>query len=434
MKKFDDLGIPREVLAIILFAAVVIGVTVSIPGATPIVVGWIFQFAPIWLPILLAVVFWQVYIRAIRAQYIADQEMILLEARIPRDVQKSPRAMELIFAGLHISMGETTFIHRWIKGQVRPWFSFELVSIEGNIHFYIWTRKFFQPVIESQVYAQYPEVELYEVEDYAQQITYDPDRYSLWGCDFELTKEDVLPIKTYVDYELDQDPKEEHKIDPLAHVLEFLSSIGPGEQVWIQILIRTDKDKRRKEGSLFALEDRWESELKEKIEEIRKKISTTYIDQQGREQEGFPSPTPGQTDQVKAIERNAAKQQFNTGIRGIYIAEADRFSGSRIPGLTGAFKQYGSEYLNGFKPTRYFAAMDFPWQEFEFQKRWASRKILDAYRRRSWFHPPYETPYYVLTTEELATIYHFPSRSIAAPGLARIPSTKAEPPADLPAA
>ncbi len=39
---------------------------------------------------------------------------------------------------------------------------------------------------------------------------------SIWGCEFKFTKGDGYPIKTYVDYGLDKDPKEEYKVDPLG--------------------------------------------------------------------------------------------------------------------------------------------------------------------------------------------------------------------------
>ena len=49
---------------------------------------------------------------------------------------------------------------RMLKGKFRPWFSLELVSIEGEVHFYIWTQPKFRKLIESQFYSQYPGVEI----------------------------------------------------------------------------------------------------------------------------------------------------------------------------------------------------------------------------------------------------------------------------------
>ena len=39
---------------------------------------------------------------------------------------------------------------------------------------------------------------------------------------------------------------------------------------------------------------------------------------------------------------------------------------------------------------------------------------------------------FILNTEELATIYHFPGQTASSPALKRIASTKAEPPVNLP--
>ncbi len=256
LESLDEFGISSAGFVFALSIGVFFGIALTFPWIVGPVISWFIALAPAWLPIILAVVFWQFWIRYRRADFIANQETMVLEIKIPRDIDKSPRAMELVFSGLYIGFGETTFIDRWIEGNVRPWFSFELMSDGGRIHFYIWTRRRFREMVETQIYAQYPNVEIYEVEDYASRMHYDPERYGAWGCDFTLTNKDPYPIKTYIDYELDRDPKEEHKIDPLAHLFEFLSTLKPGEQVWYQIMVRTNKDQRLKKGAWLAKENR----------------------------------------------------------------------------------------------------------------------------------------------------------------------------------
>lgn len=429
----EGFGISGTGFVLVLALGVFVGVAMAFPWLLGPVISWFFTLAPAWFPVLLAVVFWNIWIRYRRAQFINAQEMMLLEIKIPREIEKSPRAMELVFSGLHIAFGETTFIDRWIEGGVRPWFSFELVSDGGRIHFYVWTRRKLKEIVEAQIYAQYPSVEIYEVEDYATRTKYDPQKHGAWGCDFTLTNKDPYPIKTYIDYELDQDPKEEYKIDPIAHLFEFMSTLKPGEQVWYQIMIRVDKDKRAKAGTWFAKEDRWKGEAKEEIKRIRDEATPKIVDSEGKVRPGFMSLTPIQTDQIKAIERSIGKQGFDTGIRAVYIADKDAFRGVTYAGMVGVFRQFGSSHFNGIRPTRWMTVFDYPWQDFRgMLKARAKRRVIDAYRRRSWFHPPYETPYYVMTTEELATIYHFPSRGVQAPGLDRIPARKFEAPPNLP--
>jgi hypothetical protein len=58
--------------------------------------------------------------------------------------------------------------------------------------------------------------------------------------------------------------------------------------------------------------------------------------------------------------------------------------------------------------------------------------MLRAYVDRGYFYPPYYGKYYVLTAEELATIYHFPGRVSTTPTFKRIESKKSEPPVNLP--
>ncbi len=143
--------------------------------------------------------------------------------------------------------------------------------------------------------------------------------------------------------------------------------------------------------------------------------------------------TPIQTDQIKAIERSISKQGYDTGIRAVYIAERSAYRGVSVGGMTGVFRQFSSASFNGLRATRWMMKFDYPWQDFKgIMKRRTLRKLVDAYRRRSWFHPPHETKHFVMTTEELATIYHFPSRGVQAPGLDRIPARKYEAPPNLP--
>ncbi|MEK7628150.1 MAG: hypothetical protein AAB421_01890 [Patescibacteria group bacterium] len=411
------------------------GMVMLFPQLMAHMLGWFFALSPVWLPIFLCSVFWNLWIAYRRAQFIVSQDVMVLEIKIPREIEKSPRAMELVFAGLAISSGEGTFIDRWINGKVRPWFSFEIVSIGGRIHFFIWTRRGLREIIEAQIYAQYPNVEINEADDYAMRVRYESGNYLAWGCDFKLTRPDPYPIKTYVEYELDRDPKEEYKIDPIAHLFEFLSTLKPGEQVWYQIMIRTNKDKRHKHGTMFGTEDRWKSEAEEEMKKIKDKATSKTTDKDGNERAGIPHLSPIQTDQIKAIERSLGKQGYDVGIRAVYAAEKTAFRAVSIGGMTGVFRQFSSSHLNSIAPTRWMTKFDYPWQDFRgMRKERTVRKLFDAYRRRSWFHPPHFTPHFVMTTEELATIFHFPSRGIQAPGLDRIPARKAEAPPNLPTA
>jgi hypothetical protein len=61
------------------------------------------------------------------------------------------------------------------------------------------------------------------------------------------------------------------------------------------------------------------------------------------------------------------------------------------------------------------------------------KKFLKGYKRRNFFFPPVKgNKIMVMSSEELATIFHFPGQVAAAPSFTRILSKKSEAPANLP--
>jgi len=344
--------------------------------------------------------------------------------------------MELVLNNLQYGYGESNLIEKYWQGGIRPWASLELVSIEGHIHFIVRIPKGGESVFESQVYAHYPDVEIFEVPDYTLNVDFTADeKIKLWGTEFKLEKPDPYPIKTYIDYGLDKDPKEELKIDPIAPTIEWLGSLGKGEQGWMQILVRLHKKENKAPGLLGYLgikkTDRWKDDVKSEIEKILddRKIKGDDVEERAIKL------TRGEEDAITALERSITKPAFDVGLRVIYIAESDVFNPANIGGALGSVKQYNSSNLNGFKGnSKYKTGFDAAyWQDpTGIRARARKRNILDAYKRRSYFHPPYKRPHFILNSEELATIYHFPGSVLTTPTVKRLESRKAEPPTDLP--
>jgi len=345
-------------------------------------------------------------------KFLGEQNYILLELRVPKEVTKNPAAMELFITALYQGGGEGNWYDKYIKGGIRPWFSLELVSIEGQVKFFIWTRAGFKRIIESQLYSQYPDIEIIETEDYAKNFDFD-GTVELWGCNFKKTKPSFYPIKTYIDYGLDKDPKEEFKVDPITPVIEYLGGLGKNEQAWIQILIRVHKKEYKKPGKWFE------------------KVDWKHFANKG---DGEPADrlTKGEKGAVEAIERSITKLAFDTGIRAIYITKKEAFNKGNISGLTGSFRQYSSDDLNSLAPTN-TTSFDYPWQDLWNKKlKEKKKKILKLYIQRAFFRPIYSGDHFILNSEELATIYHFPGGVSKTPTFTRITSRKADAPSNLP--
>lgn len=435
----EKFGVRIEPLPVfILSLATLLMALIFVPGGVALAVSIALFLAPLWLPFLLLSGAWLTWLNLKRSEFIAKQKYILLEIKPPRNLVKTPLAMEAFLSGIHIGSGESTWYVKYIKGQMRTWYSLEIVSIEGQVHFYIWTRVNFRRLIEAHLYAQYPGVQVVEVQDYTRRITATPEEWGLWGCDFKHTDKDPIPIKTYVEYGLDKVQKEPEQTDPLANLIEFMGSMRRGEQLWLQLIIRMHKGEKyhklNKDGKPWT----WKDEAKVLVNKIREETRDVYKNPEtGKDQLGFPNPTKGQIEKIGAIERNTSKLAFDVGARGVYLVDQStgKFDPSVISGLTGIFKQFSSEGWNGFKPTGWMTKFDdYPWEIGSAKlkdkyKRW----MIDAYRRRQFFYEPYESDEsMVMSTEELATIYHIPSRAIEAPGLERIASATSEAPTNLP--
>ncbi len=367
----------------------------------------------IWTPVLMAYLFWQTWINYIHAVYISRIKWILLEIKIPREIAKSPRAMELVLSALH-NTKSGNMLERYWEGFVKMWYSLEIASIGGQIHFFIYAPAFLRNFVEAQIYAQYPGAELTEVEDYAQSVFPQDigEEWNLWGAEFSLIKEDAYPIRTYPEFVEAGKIKEEEKIDPLTSFLESLGALKEGEQIWFQILVRAaDKD--------------WRERAEVVIDEIQQKKAS-------ENEEDFPKVamlSPGKREVLLAVERNLSKLGYETGIRAVYLARKDTFDSVRKVFLVNAMKQYSTMNMNGFKPARNTSV------DYLFIKRRERRKektMFRAYQARSWFYLPFRRKPFVLNTEALATIFHFPGRVAETPTLGRIEAKRGEPPINLP--
>lgn len=409
----------------------------------------VYRLYPLWLPLLLGTLFIELWIKYIRADFTLRRNPgVLLEVRIPREIEKTPKSMELLMMALW-ETGSVEYNETYWDGKVRPWWSFEIASFGGDVHFFIWTFPKYRGVLESQIYAQYPTVEVVEADDYAKKKVFNPPHNFMWGTYFKFLRPDVYPIMTYIDYGLDKETEEEYKVDPISTIIEFLGSITPGEEIWLQILAQANRPFTLKEAKLFKEKD-WAEEAQEEINKIMKRDPETKSTRQFTEV-GYPivpTLTEWEKKQVEAIERSINKRSFWCQIRALYHAEPNCFHlcSPRVSGLLGTFrKPFNSNLLNGFKLAWYTDISD-PTKDFFFLfglKNWMAGKfqpyyarlMLDAYRRRSFFYAPYrnwQASPLILTVEELATMYHFPGKVVTTPTFERIPSKKVEPPANLP--
>ncbi len=374
-------------------------------------------------------------------------EYILLEIKIPKEISKPLRAMEQVLNSIWAIIYDPpgTWKEKWIDGQHLISFSLEIVGINGIPHFFIRIPKVHRRVIESCIYSQYPEVEISLAEDYTNYIPSDiPNRYwDIWGSDFKLVRDDVYPIKTYSKFfEEKVEIKEEKRLDPVAGLLEALGKLKKGEQFWIQIIVRPllDETEFRKKAQQIVnrLVNRPRPPKPKLIIQQAVDVLVKGIPPGGapREKEEIIPPemklTPGEKEIVEAIEEKASKHLFETTIRAVYIAKRDAWYKPRVKIIFSFLGQFASMHLNAFKPIGKTKTKIVYW----FKKRrlyYRQRRMFAKYKARVSPLFPFPGGTSILNSEELATIFHFPSRVAApAPFVPRIEAKKGEAPPGLP--
>lgn len=429
-------GISRGTFLMAMFAGFLGVLAHQIPDLPLFVFAWLVGTMPVWILPAAVVGGWKTWVWYVNSLYLSTRKGILLEVKMPRELEKSPHGMDVAFAQWWIDSGVTTFFHRKWLGQVLPIFSLEIASFGGQVHFYVWCWENWRPVIESSIYAQYPEVEIEEVEDYASKFVYDPPKTEVYCTDYRYEpKNDAYPIKTYIEFELDKDPEEEHKVDPLAQVVERMSALGPTEQIWLQIVITMDQIQRRNpHGKWWETENRYRGLAEEEVDNIRKII----VGNPDSPSEKWKSYSRVQmyrvNEQIKAIERNAGKRAYNVGLRGVFISPPEKFGPEGWNNMRWIWAPMGDPgHFNQLRPRRWHTPFDYPYQDF-WDLRWHvhAQRFFDCYRRRAHFYPPHVLPSNTMSTEVLATLWHPLSSGIQSPGIERIHAKKAEPPHDLP--
>jgi len=421
--------------------------------------GFINWLLPIAGTVLLGWVAWKLWMHYIQQDFISGIEWTLLEITPPRDVLRSPKGMELFITNALYHWSIKGGREQYWQGAVWFWFSLEIASIDGQVHFYIRTPSRIRELIETQMYAQYPQAQIKVVEDYTlgvDKITPD-SAWNLWGCEFGLLKPEAYPIKTYVDFGLDKDPKEEFKVDPISPIIELFASIQKGEQMWLQIVVTPSKKEYRTKGaSWFSPHAKkyhdWVAETQVEIEKKLKPFMAVK-DEGARIEIRIPDFFKGT---IEGITKKRTKLGFDTGIRACYVAKKEAFQMNSRRNLRLILRQFAIPSLNAFDRINSTQADAYSGYFVASPKTVMilANRMLNEYRERSFFHPPlrhkifnrhtvfwplsmWVKPYFhsktfVLNTEELATMWHFPGQILKVPSFERIESKEAAPPTNLP--
>lgn len=409
----------------------------------------ILSFWWIYIPLILFFLALKIWVWYKEDKYFYSWKWVHLEIRTPQLIERPFKAMEQVFAGFH-GLRYTTigFFKDKLFGEraIQEWVACEIVSLGGEIHFFVHVPERFRNLVEAQIYGQFTDAEIREVQDYMEvmPVNVTQSNYELFGSELTLAEADAVPIRTYPYFE---ELKPERTVDPLSSVLESCGQIKEGEQAWFQILARPTGDKWKKEGErmitkIMGREEKAKPSIAEKIGEqifwgthdvLEEVFSAGPAEGKNTKKESqFKARkelSPGEKEIAEAIETNMSKFGFEISSRLIYIAEKDKFDKNGFNALAAAFRQFSTQHLNRITVVKKSLTFS-PYPIFKkkvTEKR--KSKIYSNYRLRK-FNRKYKP--FIFTTEELATIYHFPTITIEAPLVSRLEAKKGEPPGGLP--
>ncbi len=345
---------------------------------------------------------------------VEQSEHTMLQIIVPKNNEKKELSAEQMFASLHgilrpageIASGEAVQEH----------ISFEIASEENIINFYVWVPKQLKDYVESQIYAQYPTVQIQEItEDYAQKDLKGRNSYT---TEVVLDKSDVFPIKTFPSFE----------VDPLAGITTALTNLAAEEELWIQFVIRPVDDSWHKRSIAYIDEitkgkparfgATWEQRLLlvpfKLVQEILRAAfvgPSNPSDKKDDKKDGKKELSTGQTTLNAAVEAKAQKLGYEVKIRIAYLGSNEQLARQRIQALVGGFKQFNTINLNGFSSGPLHSGQE----------------AYDEYRARY-----FGDSGYILNIEELASLYHLPHISVETPNIAWTSTKVGEPPTNLP--
>ncbi len=338
------------------------------------------------LAVFCFVAYWAGYILFLYIKYRHREkeslESVLLQVALPRDNEIKIDAAEQMFASFASMRVGGMF--SFLKEQ--PHISFEIVGMPADIRFYVHAPHKYQDLVEKQINGAYPDAEIIVVNE---KIAGQKDRvvgneYNIFAetgkvafASLRLKGAHYEPIKVFKDL----------PTDPLSSITSILAKMGEGEGAAIQFLVEPADGEWKKEG--------------------REHIAHT------KKEEANPETAKYSSDpkELEAIENKIGKPGFEVAIRIVVSSSSLESAQAHLGNILSAFSQFDN--VNSFTKNRHVFKGAF----------------LNDFIYR---YMPVRGQKSLVSSEELATLFHFPNKSVATPHIFTITAKRAPAPAQIP--
>lgn len=367
--------------------------------------------------LLAALWFWK---RAVRRGGEASRSLgmvlfsVLLPKLSPKDaealasvdrVREKIAVMEQLFRGLREI--HDSWRHEFLYGP--PVFSLELTipEVGQEVLFYVAVPRQFGMAVEKLIQGLYPDANVERVKDY--------NIFSPFGKNFGFaiagSKNPYLPLHTYQTLE----------VDPLKSFTEAFSKIAEkGEGAAIQIVARPAGAKWSKKLSSILNFLKKGKKLSQAVYEagrwaVEKELSAIMAaGTDKKKEEKMEKPEPHSDLLMKVMEQKASKPLFEAAIRVISSAETRERAESIARSLATPFQTFALEGVNSLK------SVDMQGSAFsDFVYRFSFRLLS-------------EQQTVILSSEELASFFHFPNTPLESSNVKVLKSREHPAPVEMP--
>ena len=358
-----------------------------------------------------------------------DNNKVIFLVRLPKE-KPNEENKDVSVQQLHeeIATGETIFssigglraqrgFTAWLYGRDDN-FSFEIVANKGKISFYISAPKNKSLYIEQQIHAYYPEASIEVVDDYN---AFNSQGSVLAGY-LKARRSFIFPFLDYTDM----------NSDPMNSLINVMSKLENDESIAIQYVVRSAKKD-------------WHSKIKKSVLEAYKtkdvtkmfKISSSSFhnfinffvfdimlgffdmgradDKNTLKDPNTPTKelTEKEREMLKKMEEKNSKSGLDVNLRIVVSSKDKERAKISFDNITSAYSEYSYyEYGNSFKPVI---------------KKGQSNIIENFIYRRFMANQSF-----LLNTQELASMYHFPLSKTETPNIDWLTSRTAPAPNNIP--
>ena len=379
---------------------------------------WFFIPILILLVLILSIYFLRKYLKNAFKFKFSFQKVILLitlpKQKLDKEEQKLKiseilQPTESLFANLG-GLKSKKGIKTWFIGRADQ-FAFEILSDKkGIISFYMIVPRSLQTFFEQQIQAQYPSAQIEEVEDCNVFLP----KGEVLCASLKLKNYSMFPIKTYMKMET----------DPLNAITNSLSRIAEEDAAAIQIVARSATPGWRKFGTKIASQMQQGKTLNHAMKDstsglgkfLKEMMDMFFPKSEKKEKNSEPEKphqlSPMEQEVIKSLEEKANKAGLDVNIRIVVSSQNKELAQGYLDNIVNSFAQYTRyEHGNGFKIAKV-----------------NKNEVIENFIYRAFD----DKTSFVLNTEEMTSIFHFPLSTTETPNINWLMAKKAPPPINVP--